>query len=389
LTDALLEIGCNVSIATRADARESEEYRVHLKALEPHFRFVSGPPGLPSSLRNGWLLGTDFINTIREVQPDRVYIPFSDYFTQSAALRCLVTGRRRFAGPPVEGHLNRGTYAYPSESLRDFVRSAVSRRLVLRCPWQITHLLDPWMYDALQGRPTKTEFRIIPEPVEPLPQLSREEARRALNIPVDGRYIAMIGGLRPAKGLEGLLASFSRAKLAADDRVLLVGKMDDAIRQLIHQQYDYLVREGRVVTIDRYVTDFELDCGFVAADIVAVTHERLIGSSGTLVRAAHAGRMLITTDYGWAGWATRMFELGTTAHVADVGALSSAIETAFPASSNYRRSERGDRFCQFHTLANQKAHWVAGIGRDFGIPLRNLAQRMDWSSAMEAVGPAK
>jgi hypothetical protein len=102
LTDALLEIGCNVSIATRADARESEEYRVHLKALEPHFRFVSGPPGLPSSLRNGWLLGTDFINTIREVQPDRVYIPFSDYFTQSAELLCLVTGRRSFDGPPVE-----------------------------------------------------------------------------------------------------------------------------------------------------------------------------------------------------------------------------------------------------------------------------------------------
>jgi glycosyltransferase involved in cell wall biosynthesis len=285
----------------------------------------------------------------------------------------------------VEGHLNRGTYAYPSESLRDYVRSRITRYLVLRSPWRIIHLLDPWMYDALKGRRTRTEFRIIPEPVEPMPELSRDDARRALKIPVDGRYVAMIGGLVPGKGLEGLLAAFSRARLAADDRILLVGKMSEAIRQLISQNYESLVRAGRLVYIDRYVSDFELDCGFVAADLVAVTHERLIGSSGTLVRAAHARRMLVTTDYGWAGWATRTFELGITANVSDVDILSGALEAAFNSSSTYERSKRGDRFCEFHRLANQKAHWVAGIGRDCGVALGKLAERMDWSAVMEGI----
>jgi glycosyltransferase involved in cell wall biosynthesis len=245
------------------------------------------------------------------------------------------------------------------------------------------------MYDALKDRRTGTEFRIIPEPVEPLPALSRDEARRDLEIPVDGHYVAMIGGLTPAKGLEGLLAAFARANLAADDRVLLVGKMAKPIRQHIHANYDHLLRNGRIVYIDRYVTDHELDCGFVAADIVAVTHERLIGSSGTLLRAAHAERMLVTTDYGWAGWATRTFELGITAHVADVDALSAALETALRASSGYGRSNRGDRFCQYHTLANQKAHWLAGIGRDCGIPLGKIAERIEWSWAMEGVEPRR
>jgi hypothetical protein len=328
---------------------------------------------------------TDFLTAVREERPDRVYVPFSDYFTQSASLRSLATFRRRIVDPPVEGHLNRGTYAYPSESLRDLVRSEVSRRLVLRSPWKIIHLLDPWMYDALEGRRARTEFRIIPEPVEPLPKMSRDDARRALKIPVDGRYAALIGGLVPGKGIEGLLESFSRAKLAEDDRVLLVGKMNNTIRQLVNGQYAQLVQSRRLVFIDRYVSDFELDSGFVAADIVAVTHKRLIGSSGTLVRAAHAGRMLITTDYGWAGWATRSFELGMTANVGDVATLTAALETAFSASSDYRRSEKGDRFCQFHTLANQKAHWVAGIGRDCGIPLGELDKRVEWSFATDAI----
>jgi glycosyltransferase involved in cell wall biosynthesis len=387
LVDALLEVGCEVSVATRSDAREKDEYRVHLSALEPRFRFVPGPLFLPNNLKNGWRTGTDFLNTIRESKPDRVYFPCTEYLTQAFALRCLVTGRRQFAGPPIEGHLNRGTYAYPSESMRDVIRGVVSKRLARRSPWQITHLLDPWVYDSLRGPKTTTEFRVIPEPVEPLPQVSREEARRILGAPLDGRYVAMIGGIRPNKGLDGLLAAFSRAKLAADDRMLLVGSMDDTIRKLVYEQYGALHRQGRIVCVDRYVTDHELDAGFIAANVVAVTHEKLIGSSGTLVRAAHAGTPLVTTNYGWAGWATRTFELGTTANVADIDALSAALENAFKTCTSYRISEKGERFCRFHTLANWKAHWVAGIGRDCGIPLGDLSGRLEWNWAMKAVDP--
>jgi glycosyltransferase involved in cell wall biosynthesis len=380
-----LEIGCKVTLALPEHARETQEYDVHLKAIEPRFRFSPGPRIQPPTLKYGWQQGADFIETVGREKPDRVFVPFSDYFTQSATLRRLITFRRRLVDPPVEAHLNRGTYAYPYESARDWLRGVASRELILRCPWQIVHLLDPWMYDPLKNRSSRAEFRIIPEPVEPLPELSRDDARRALGVPTDGRYAAMIGLLRPGKGLEGLLESFARAKLAADDRMLLVGKMTEPVRRHIHERYDQLVREGRIVYIDRYVTDHELDCGFVAADIVTVTHNRLIGSSGTLLRAAHAGRMLVTTDYGWAGWATRTFELGVTANVGNVEVLADALEKAFPASSSYHRSKRGDRFCQFHTLNNWKAHWLAGIGRDCGISLGRHSQRTDWNWALEAV----
>jgi glycosyltransferase involved in cell wall biosynthesis len=250
-----------------------------------------------------------------------------------------------------------------------------------RTPWRITHILDPWVYDALQQRRPKPEFRLIPEPVEPLPHITRDDARRELNVPTDGHYIAMVGGLTPGKGIEELLAAFAAAKLPADNRLLLLGKMKPEIRQVVGR-YESLIQQQRLVCVDRYVTDFELDCGFVAADIVAVVHRRIIGSSGTLVRAAHAGRMLLTTDYGWAGWATRQFQLGTTVNVGDAGALTDAIEQVFAASPSYQRSESGDRFCRYHSLQNQKAHWVAGIGRDLGIPLGQLNERIDWNWAL-------
>jgi glycosyltransferase involved in cell wall biosynthesis len=389
LVDALADIGCEVIVASRTDARASPEWAVHLKPIESRFRFVPGPIHLPNNLRNGWRTGSDLLNTIRELRPDRVYIPCTEYFTQAAALRCLVTGRRRFPGPPIEGHLNRGTYAYPSESLRDAVRSAISWRLALRSPWQITHLLDPWVWDELKGHGMPSDFRVIPEPVEPLPAISRDDALRTLGAPTDGRYLALVGGLTPNKGAEPLLLAFSQLKLAAEDRILLVGKMSKPIRELIDRDYAQLVKDRRLVTIDRYVSDFELGCGFIASDIVGVVHERLIGSSGALVRAAHAGRQLLTTSYGWAGWATKRFDLGRTVDVSDFEALKSTIADCFQNTTPYRRSEKGARFCKFHTLANWKAHWVAGIGRDGKIPLGTLADRVTWEWTMEGVDPAR
>ena len=94
---------------------------------------------------------------------------------------------------------------------------------------------------------------------------------------------------------------------------------------------------------------------------------------------------MLTTDYGWAGWATSSFDLGITAHVANTEALSAALESAFQKSATYHRTPKGDRFCRFHTLANWKAHWVAGIARDCGIAVGNLAEQVSWDWAMEGV----
>jgi hypothetical protein len=389
LTDVLIEIGCDVTLALQNDARETEEYNVHLKALEPHFRFQPGPPTRPSNMRRGWLFCNDLMKTMRATKADRVYITCTEYLTQAAALRCLLTGRKHFPGSPIEGHLNRGTYAYPYETLRDLIRGEVSRRLALRSPWQITHLLDPWVWEELKGHRTATEFRVIPEPVEPLPDMSREDARRALGAPIDGRYMAMIGGLTANKGVEQVLQAYSQINLASDERLLLVGKMSPPIRELIRNQYSQLLKDRRIVLIDRYVSDFELGCGFLASDVVAVVHDRLIGSSGTLVRAAHAERPMLTTHYGWAGWATERFDLGRTVNVSNLEAFQCAIGDAFNSAADYRRSEKGHRFCRFHTLPNWKAHWVAGIGRDCGLSLEKRAERLTWDWAMEGVNPAR
>ena len=96
----------------------------------------------------------------------------------------------------------------------------------------------------------------------------------------------------PARALRSCLAAFERSPLAADDRVLLVGRATPPIRELLQTRYDQLIRQQRIVVVDRYVSDEELGAAFFAADVVAVTHPRQIGSSGTLVRAGRRRAIL-------------------------------------------------------------------------------------------------
>jgi glycosyltransferase involved in cell wall biosynthesis len=379
LADALLQIGCRVSLVLQSDARERAEFRVHLEPLESHVELLprlNPRQGNQLSVRRE--RARELLESIADLRADWVYVPYADGITQAATIERLLYGSRRFHQAPIEALLMRGRYAYPARSARDRIMAAVNRWLTLRNPWHVTHLVDPWVYEALDLPSTDRRFRLIPEAVEERNPIDRTEARRRLKIPTVGRYVAMVGALEPHKGIEELLAAFVHAKLTSDDRVLLVGKMAPQIRELLENRFDELVRRGQIVTVDRYVTDEELGAAFYAADVVAVTHPRQTGSSGTLVRAAAAERILLTSNFGWVRWVTELFELGISVDASNEKLLAAALERAMQRSCAYRRSVKADRFCRFHTISNQKAHWVQTIGSEHGVPLGSLAERIDW-----------
>ena len=386
LSDALLAAGCQVTIALQCDYDCHAEYAVHLGSLESEVDVradLDPRQGVSLAVRRRRV--AELLASISAIQPDWCYVPYADGITQAAAMESLLHGSGPFRGVPIEAQIMRGKYAYPSSSIADRWNGAANRWLTRRSPWSVTHVLDPFALRGLEPLPDERAFRLIPEPVEPMPKLEKRTAREILEIPVDGRYISVVGGIMARKGIDLLLAAFAKAKLASDDRVLLVGKVDREIRELLQGRYGELLREGRIVTVDRYVTDHELHCGFLAADVVAVTHPRQIGSSGTLVRAAVAARPVLASDFGWVAWATDTFKLGATINVLNIDEYAAAIERALKASADYRSSVAAERFCRYHTISNQKAHWLAEISQSRGLALDNAAERIEWTWVMEAV----
>jgi glycosyltransferase involved in cell wall biosynthesis len=316
-------------------------------------------------------------------RPDWVYIPYADVVTQAAAVRAVMRGLGEFRRTPIEGQVMRGRYAYPQESMTDYFKGAASRWLMQRSPWHVTHLLDPWVYDNLRGTARTTEFRQIPEPVEPLPPIDRVEARKALGLPTDGRYVVMAGAIEAYKGMDLLLAAFARTKLQPGDRLLVIGKVAQQIRDLISREYDELSRTGRLVVIDRYLSNFEIFAAFLASDVLVAPHPGHMGSSHTLARAAAAKRQVIVCDFGLLSWETRAFGLGAAVDVANPDIFASAIETALEQSGNWQPSERAERFIKYHTAENQKAHWLASLGRERGVDLGDLSTRVDWNWVLD------
>jgi glycosyltransferase involved in cell wall biosynthesis len=379
LTEALLEAGCRVSVALQTDARHRAEYKVHLQSLEPHVELLFRcDPRQKMNLQTPRRRVRELLGLLGELRPDCAYVPYADRITQAAAIESLTHGGGPFLRTPIEAQLMRGKYGYPVCRARERLSAAVNRWLTLRTPWRVTHLLDPWILRGLGPAAEGNRFRLIPEPVEQRAPMDRHEARRLLGIPVDARYVAVVGGLEPRKGIEELLTAVERAKLADDDHVLLVGKATPPIRALLDTQHDRLLRQQRIVFVDRYVSDEELGAAFFAADVIAVTHPRQIGSSGTLVRAAAADRYVLTSDFGWVGWVNQRFQLGVSVNVADADVLAAAIKTALDRSANYRRTEAANRFCRYHTVENQKAHWLRELGDQFGLPAGTGKDRLDW-----------
>jgi glycosyltransferase involved in cell wall biosynthesis len=386
LTEALLEIGCSVTLALQADCLAHTEYEVHLRALEPRFRlFARLDPrhGLSFATRRGRI--GELIATISAIEPDWVYVPYADGFTQIAAMESLLHGSGIFHRMPIEAQIMRGKYGYPQRSPVDALSSAANRWLTRRSPWRVTHVLDPFALRGLEPLPNEHAFRLIPEPVEPLPPIDRREARAIIGVPDDGRYLAFVGGVDPRKGIDFLVAAFARAKLAPNDRLLFVGRVAKPVREWLYQEHDLLLRQGRIVMVDRYVSDHELDCGFLAGDVIAVTHPRQVGSSGTLVRAAAAKRPVLASDFGWVDWVTRAFHLGNSVNVADIDRYAAAITAALESSSNHHVCDAAERFTKFHTIANQKAHWVAEIGAERGLSLGTLSNRVEWQWVLDAI----
>jgi glycosyltransferase involved in cell wall biosynthesis len=384
LTEALLEVGCNVTIALQSDARSRDEYNVHLQPLEPDFQLRADLNPRQSAAYFAMARRvTELEETIASVRPDWVYLPYADVITQVAAVRALLCGGGILGRTPIEGQVMRGRYAYPSTSLRQSIGSAASRWVMQHSPWLVTHLLDTWVFNNLRGAPSLTEFRLIPEPVEALPPLDQAAARRALGVPVDGRYVATAGLLEPRKGIDLLLAAFAQAKLQPDDRLLLIGRMHPTIKELIARRYASLVSARRLIAVDRYVSDFELGCGFLAGDVLVTPHPHHVGSSGTLVRAAAANRKIIASKYGWVGWATKHFDLGAAVNVADPAEFAAAIESTLLRAA-WPQGDKTRRFCQYHTVENQKAHWLVSLGRAKGLALGSLSKRIDWDWVMAA-----
>lgn len=370
LLDALLELKAthgviqSITLATTQAGFASTEFLEQLADVSDQFDrcVLSNQTSKETTLNAAWTKVSDWRQLVCSGKYDHVYIPYGDGLIQMlAALRFLP----RYVTPPdnvcVEAIFMRGSFGYKSARKRTQKLALFGLRYA---PLERIHLIDPLPHEYLQKtRPgLLTKVRLLPDPITPTKVLDKTQCRRALKLDDKSHWIGCIGAIDSRKGADKLVRAFVAAELPSNAKLLLAGKHSPDLAQLVSQAND-----PRIVSINRYLTELELNQALGALDLVATPYPEFIGSASIVLRAAAGERYCLGADSGWMQRVIPAFHLGALCEINDLQAFSTALVTAMPKALQYKPTKQCDEFVRYGSLDNVYAHWTDLLRQRCGI----------------------
>ena len=386
MLDSFRHLSTDIILAASANVVSTVEYGVHLSSVEYSFTLdTSTCFSSAGAMKTSFKSFLNFYRIVKKYNPDYIYVPFADGLSQFMGMARLVGISPLNSDMRLEMLIMRGRIPYEQTGLLNRLKTYGWLKATECSGADAIHFLNPLQFSAIKNQKSKLakKARIIPEPVEKMEIMSRSEAREQLGIPTEGRYIVCLGRLDLRKGIDLLLRAYANASLAVNDRLLLLGKVTSEIKDILNVELDYLIKNNKVIIIDRYVSQEELGAGICAADVVCTPYPAHLTSSGFVVRAAALGRPVLTSNVGWMGEIVPKFDLGKTCNVTDSEIFSLSISESLNESGSFVVSERGKRFIKFHTLSNFSAHWLSGIYGCLGLPADVKHTTWDWVISMD------
>ncbi len=365
-----------VTVVVGEGAIGTEAFRVQLGALRETHRFESVTFDKPASRLGKARARLDALRSAMDLcDPEHVFIPSGDGLAQ---LLGMPGSRKRLAlkpGAQVEVGMHRGSFAYPAQGARDAFMRSLALRGLTRAPIVRAQFVDVLAYEWLceRGHPLARRASVLADPVDPVGPMGKSEARRVLGMPEGGRVIGTSGHLDERKGVDRLLRAFRDADPGEDDRLLLAGRPSPGIRELLAGEFAPMVESGRIVALARYLSDEELSATLAACDVVCTCHPAHVGLSNICLRAAAAGRPVLSGDYGWFERVVGGFGLGWTCRVTDEDVFAGAIRDSLEQSATFEPGPRAGELLAFHSQANARRTFVAhlrdrlGLERDPGL----------------------
>ena len=330
LVPRLASICDEVVVAITAAAASSPRFAEQLGHLEalPNVRFDREVrmPDARMRVRFRAQLGRNVVDAIDRHRPDCVFLPSADEQVLALPLHALAGQGGRVRRLHLEAVLHYKGYT-ARDGVAERLLSTLQGQLLKTGVFDCLNFVNFLQYeDAVERRlPWAAMARAAGDPgaAAAAPRARRRPA--ALGLDPGGRYIGMIGDLDARKAVPATLAAFRASGLAADDRLLLAGRLAEGYAQILRDDYQDLVRAGRVVVMDRFLTAGELQAAFCALDLHVSVYHRFAGLSSLMLKSLAAGVPVLANDHGWARAVVRRFEVGRTVDPADTTGFASAL----------------------------------------------------------------
>jgi len=240
-----------------------------------------------------------FVDAHEEGTFDYVFVPFIDDY----GLAPLAFSKRPFAGLPWGGivigpRFHSGVMGYAPRRLIDGIERALYA-LLFSAGGDLHEVftIDPY-FQKFCANP---RLHYVPDPA------ARElaapiQSLGGIDISETDAAILVYGNLDHRKGIPDLLKAMADPRIPEQAKLLLVGLQHESLRSLLDQPFPRMLRaKGRLIELNRVVSDAEEAAAFHTAKIVWIYYPGSYGPSGVLVRAGHASKPVICTQQGYCG----------------------------------------------------------------------------------------
>jgi glycosyltransferase involved in cell wall biosynthesis len=252
--------------------------------------------------------------------------------------------------------------------------------------WNRLNFVNFLMYERFASQGGRGRIGMVPDPVPEIPLLDKTDARRRLGIPEDGRIVGFVGMMDHRKAIPELLRAFREAPLGKTDRLLLAGTLDPSFAALIDSSFRDLVRENRLILINRRLGDAELQQGFCSLDVACLPYYEFPGLSSLMLKAVAARRPVLVHDFGWMRAIARRFDVGTRCNIHLQGEFSSAIADALESAPNHGFHAATQALLDYHRPASFVEH---SLGTLRELVHRQVQEPPSWESVMDTLDPER
>jgi glycosyltransferase involved in cell wall biosynthesis len=370
-----------VVVAVTPLGRASAEFKSLLEQFADSVRFYDSVPTVNprTTMRDRFQMYGNLCATVDQVRPDYVLVPSADGQTTAMGLSRL-GGRGSL---PHKAHGQAGVHfgLGPAKvTAKDHARELFYETTWRLSTWEKIHVNNMSLYESIQSRGGSLARRteLMAHPIPSSPRLGKTESRRALGIPEDGRYIGLVAVIDHRKAIHQLLAAFKAGANQPSDRLLLAGGLSRQFADLIDRDYAGMVKDGRIILMNRFIGLQEADLVHCALDIVCTPYPRFGHLSSALLHGVAAGCPILANDFGWPRDLVKRFQLGWLCDVLDQVAFTQTLREAFDRCEDYKESEGTKRLLAFHAPENFAESWLVRIREEMGRPAPSPFLSWEW-----------
>jgi hypothetical protein len=236
-------------------------------------------------------------------------------------------------------------------------------------PFDVVHYIDPvafdWVLRKVGGKAGR-RARFIADPVEPLLLPTRSKARAMLGLPEHKKLIMSVGMQDHRKGVDYLISACARWQPAEPASIVLAGLLSPQIRHLVTSEYRCLVDDGRLIVLDRYLNNEEINACCAAGNLIAAPYRPHPQPSSIVLHAVAAERMVLAANNGWLAYMVPKFSLGRLCDPQDPELLARTLDGALKDAEGYKLSAAAKRLLEFHRSGNFVLQWRRELCRIMG-----------------------